>query len=69
MRANMDRRVAEGKTRLEATRCLKRFLARRIWRVLTQSTRPPDQHLTNKKSINSSLCPWSQAGHGTSPEW
>jgi hypothetical protein len=32
--------VAEGKTRLEAIRCLKRFLARRIWRLATQSTRP-----------------------------
>lgn len=39
-RACVDRRVAEGKTRLEAIRCLKRFLARRIWRLLTQSTRP-----------------------------
>jgi transposase len=40
-RAYVDRRVAEGKTRLEAIRCLKRFLARRIWRLLTQSTKPP----------------------------
>ena len=39
-RAYVDRRVAEGKTRLEAIRCLKRFLARRIWRLLTQSTMP-----------------------------
>ena len=39
-RAYVDRRVAEGKTRREAIRCLKRFLARRIWRLLTQSTRP-----------------------------
>ena len=38
--AYVDRRVAEGKTRLEAIRCLKRFLARRIWRLLTPSTRP-----------------------------
>ena len=39
-RAYVDRCVADGKTRLEAIRCLKRFLARRIWRLLTQSTRP-----------------------------
>jgi transposase len=39
-RAYVDRRVSEGKTRLEAIRCLKRYLARRIWRILTQPTRP-----------------------------
>jgi transposase len=39
-RTYVDRRVSEGKTRLEAIRCLKRYLARRIWRLLTQPTRP-----------------------------
>jgi transposase len=39
-RAYVDRRVAAGKTRREAIRCLKRYLARRIWRLLTQATRP-----------------------------
>ena len=32
--AYLARRQAEGKTRLEALRCLKRHLARRIWRLL-----------------------------------
>ena len=38
-RAYVDRRVAEGKKRLEVIRCHKLFLARRIWRLLTKSTR------------------------------
>jgi transposase len=33
-RVYLDRKVAEGKTKLEAIRCLKRHLARRIWRPL-----------------------------------
>jgi transposase len=33
-RAYFDRKQAEGKTKLEALRCLKRHLARRIWRLL-----------------------------------
>jgi transposase len=33
-RAYMARRVAEGKTDREAIRCVKRFLARRVWRLL-----------------------------------
>ena len=33
-RVYLDRKVAEGKTKLEAIRCLKRHLARRIWRLL-----------------------------------
>jgi transposase len=33
-RAYLDRKIAEGKTKLEAIRCLKRHLARRIWRLL-----------------------------------
>jgi transposase len=36
-RAYLDRKHAEGKTRLEAIRCLKRHLARRIWRLLYTS--------------------------------
>lgn len=39
-RAYIDRRVAEGKTRREAMRCLKRHLARRIHPLLQQPTRP-----------------------------
>ena len=33
-RAYLARRQADGKTKLEAIRCLKRHLARRIWRLL-----------------------------------
>jgi transposase len=33
-RAYLDRKHAEGKTKLEAIRCLKRHLARRIWHLL-----------------------------------
>ena len=33
-RAYIARRIAEGKTDREAIRCVKRFLARRVWRLL-----------------------------------
>jgi transposase len=39
-RAYLDRKLAEGKTKAEAYRCLKRHLARRIWRLLLR----PDKH-------------------------
>ena len=38
-RAYLDRKIAEGKTRKEAIRCLKRYLARRFHRLLSE---PPD---------------------------
>lgn len=37
-RAYIHRQQAEGKTKLEAIRCLKRHLARRIWRLLYTTT-------------------------------
>ena len=42
-RAYLDRRHSEGKTKREAIRCLKRHLARRIWRLLytTGEAAPP----------------------------
>jgi transposase len=44
-RAYLDRKHTEGKTKREAIRCLKRHLARRIWRLLyttqTPATPPP----------------------------
>ena len=42
-RAYLDRRHSEGKTKKEALRCLKRHLARHIWRLLytTQTPAPP----------------------------
>jgi hypothetical protein len=42
-RAHIDRRHAEGKTKKEAIRYLKRHLARRIWRLLyTVEHTPPE---------------------------
>ncbi len=42
--AYIARRTAEGKTDREAIRCIKRFLARRVWRLLEH---PPISHLTD----------------------
>src|SRR3984885_417709 len=39
-RAYLDRKHSEGKTKLEAIRCLKRHLARRIWRLLYTAQTP-----------------------------
>jgi transposase len=39
-RAYLARKQAEGKTKLEAIRCLKRHLARRIWRLLYTAETP-----------------------------
>jgi transposase len=39
-RAYLARKQAEGKTKLEAIRCLKRHLARRIWRLLYTAQTP-----------------------------
>jgi len=41
--AYLARKQAEGKTRREALRCLKRHLARRIWRLLQPSPGPAPQ--------------------------
>jgi transposase len=40
-RSYLKRKMAEGKTRTEAIRCLKRHLARRFHRLLTTANRPP----------------------------
>ncbi len=40
-KAYMDMRTSQGKTEREATRCLKRFIARRVWRLLEH----PEIHL------------------------
>jgi transposase len=42
-RAYIERRVSEGKTKLEAIRCLKRHIARQIWHLLynLEPTTPP----------------------------
>lgn len=40
-KAYIERRVAEGKTRREARRCLKRYLARHLFRVLERQSLAP----------------------------
>ena len=40
-RAYIDQRTGEGKTEREAIRCLKRYIARRVWRLLEH----PELHL------------------------
>jgi transposase len=40
-RAYLEKKVAEGKSKREAIRCLKRHLARRIWRLLYETTNQP----------------------------
>jgi len=40
-RAYLDRRAAEGKTKLEALRCLKRHLARHFWKLLYRNPQIP----------------------------
>jgi transposase len=44
---HIERRVREGKRRREATRCLKRYLARRVWRLLQPTTPAQDIHTVN----------------------
>jgi transposase len=53
-RAYLDRRHTEGKTKREAIRCLKRHLARRIWRLLyttIDTAPPPDRSLARNSGI------------------
>ena len=40
-RAYITRRTAEGKTTREIQRCLKRYIARELYRQLTRSMNPP----------------------------
>jgi transposase len=47
-RAYIARKRSEGKTNREAIRCLKRYLARRIWHLL----QPPPPSPTNSLTIN-----------------
>jgi transposase len=41
--AYLKRKQAEGKSRMEALRCLKRHLARRVWQLLRAGAPTPDQ--------------------------
>jgi transposase len=40
-RAYMTRRLAEGKTKTEIMRCIKRYIAREIYHILNPPTQPP----------------------------
>jgi transposase len=61
--AYLARKQAEGKTRTEALRCLKRHLARRIWRLLRAGAPTPNQtnhtHMikTNNNNNNNANTP------------
>jgi len=44
--AYLARKQAEGKTRREALRCLKRYLARRVWHLLQDDPTPPQPAVT-----------------------
>lgn len=51
----LARKQAEGKSRMEALRCLKRHLARRVWRLLVNSER--EISMTTVDTQRSSLAP------------
>ena len=46
-RAYFDKKLAEGKTRKEALRCLKRHLARRFYRLLAEPVPQANRRPTN----------------------
>jgi transposase len=48
--AYLERKEAEGKSRKEALRCLKRFLARRVWRLLRAPTADEHDPLSKRSS-------------------
>jgi transposase len=50
--AYLARKQAEGKTRMEALRCLKRHLARRVWRLLTLTAEQAMTMTTNSLNNN-----------------
>jgi transposase len=64
-RDHLDRRTAHGKTRTQAIRCIKRYLAREIYRLLQllgpQPETPPRDVLTN--------CETSRAAWWSLPGW
>jgi transposase len=51
--AYLQRKQAEGKSRMEALRCLKRILARRIWQLLRDHTVPKNSlSMTNSNNAD-----------------
>ena len=49
-RAYYDRKIAEGKTRNEAMRCLKRRLADHLWRIMITDERRANAPTRNRRS-------------------
>jgi transposase len=54
-RAYVARRTAEGKTRAEIMRCLKRFVAREIYNVITNPPTIPTGHEIRQRRLQSDL--------------
>jgi transposase len=50
--AYLARKQAEGKSRKEALRCVKRHLARRVWKLLRSPAPDPDPRSNNNTHIN-----------------
>jgi hypothetical protein len=44
-RAYMARRITEGKTKKEAMRCLKRYLARQLYRIVRRQSQPTQDNV------------------------
>ena len=55
--AYLARKQAEGKSRKEALRCLKRHLARRVWKLLCAPTSDQDPRSNNDTNINNTPAP------------
>jgi transposase len=55
-KAYLDRKLAEGKTRSAAYRCLKRHISRRVWHLLSQTPDPrPVPTMTNHCNAPSNM--------------
>jgi transposase len=59
-RAYVEKRTAEGRTPREIRRCLKRYLARQIYRQLNAAETAPNPTLTNCETFRAAW--WSLAG-------
>ncbi len=51
-KAYLARRTAEGKSKPEIMRCLKRYLAREVYRALVPARPAPAAHTTSKKDLD-----------------
>ena len=51
-KAYLARRTAEGKTKPEIMRCLKRYLAREVYRALLPARPAPAPDTTTKKDLD-----------------